>query len=215
MAGARFTDDFIQQFAQNPHARFIFAGHSNGTCILGEAIQNAPRMRFDRLYFGGSALPRSFDWRTLISRDQVRFVRSDHGSTDWAVGYLARAIESLSTRLPFLRGIGSGGYDGFESGELSRFNEPWFPGSHSAMFEKGLDSIVEFLTADDRRTLPEVKLPAPRWFRSLHKYGDIVIPAGARCTWPWSLVYCSCPSIRSRSCRVRRDCTSLPRSSAC
>jgi hypothetical protein len=170
-------DDFIQQFAQNPRARFIFAGHSNGTCIFGEAIQNAPQMRFDRAYFGGSALPRSFDWHTLFSRGQVGFVRSDHGSKDWAVGILARAIERLSKRLPFLRGIGSGGYDGFNSGGLSKLNEPWFPGGHDAMFEKkGLKSIVAFLTAEDRLTLPEVKIAAPLWFRLLHKYGDIVIP---------------------------------------
>jgi hypothetical protein len=178
VTASKFTDEFIQRFAENPHARFIFAGHSNGTCILGEAIQNAPRMKFDRLYFGGSALPRSFDWHTLISRKQVYFVRSDHGSKDWAVGILARAIEQMSPRLSFLRGVGSGGYDGFKYGDLSRLNEPWFEGYHSAMFEKGIDSIVDFLTAEERRTLPETKIPAPRWFDFLHKYGDIAITAG-------------------------------------
>ena len=136
----------------------MFAGHSNGTCILGEAMQNSPRMNFDRLYLGGSALPRTFDWQKLIARRQLGFVRSDHGSTDWPIGVLARAIERISSRAPWLRGIGSGGYDGFTRGDLTRLNEPWFTGGHSAMFGQ-LDSIVEFLTAETRVTLSETKIP--------------------------------------------------------
>jgi predicted esterase len=175
MTAATFTDEFIQRFAANPGARFFFAGHSNGTCLFGEAIYHAPRMRFERIYFGGSALPRSFSLNTIVKRGQVDIVRSDHGSEDWAVGILARAIESLSRRLPFLRGIGSAGYDGFDRGDRW-LNEPWFPGDHSAMFAN-LDSIVEFLTAKTPCTLSQVQLPAPAWFRFLHKYGDLVIPA--------------------------------------
>ncbi len=56
-AVSALPDQIIQYRAQYPHAKFVFAGHSNGTCILGEAMQNSPRMNFDRLYLGGSALP--------------------------------------------------------------------------------------------------------------------------------------------------------------
>ena len=173
---AKFTDEFIQRFAAaNPRARFFFAGHSNGTCVFGEAMKNAPRMRFERAYFGGTALPRSFDLHTIVGRKQVDLVRSDHGSKDWAVGILARTIETHSRLLPFLRGIGSAGYDGFDRGDRW-LNEPWFEGDHSAMFDNR-DSIVEFLTAETPRTLPQERLPAPAWFRFLYKYGDLVIPA--------------------------------------
>src|SRR5436309_1226179 len=51
---AQFVDDYTQCFAVNSHARFYFAGHSNGTCILGEALHNVPGMCFARVYLAGS-----------------------------------------------------------------------------------------------------------------------------------------------------------------
>lgn len=174
-AVSKFTDQMIQKIAANPGARFCFAGHSNGTVIFGESMRRAPRMRFERAYFGGSALPRSFDLNVLVERRQLDIVRSDHCSKDWATGILARAIENRSSCLPFLRGIGSAGYDGFDRAG-SWLTEPWFDGDHSGMF-KHIDSIGEFLTARSPQNLPHKQLDAPGWFRAMHKYGDLIIPA--------------------------------------
>jgi hypothetical protein len=118
----------------------------------------------------------AYDWHAVVARHQVTIVRSDRCSKDWAVGILARALEKLSRRIPTFRGIGSGGFDGFDSGEPS-INEPSFEGGHSAMFQSGFDSIVNFLTAPEPTPLPEVNLASPRWFRFLHKYADIIIPS--------------------------------------
>lgn len=95
---ARFVDDYSQCLAVNPLASFYFAGHSNGTCIVGEALRTIPRLKFARLYLGGSALPTTYDWRQVHQRGQVELIRSDRGSKDWAVGIFARALEKLSKR---------------------------------------------------------------------------------------------------------------------
>jgi hypothetical protein len=64
-SAAHFVDDFTQCFALHPRARFSFAGHSNGTCILGEVLQAIPRIQFARLYLAGSALP-STAWQKKV-----------------------------------------------------------------------------------------------------------------------------------------------------
>ena len=44
-------------FAEAPAAEFYFAGHSNGTYILGESLRRIPRMQFARIYIAASVLP--------------------------------------------------------------------------------------------------------------------------------------------------------------
>ncbi|HEX2711647.1 MAG TPA: hypothetical protein VHM88_05415 [Candidatus Acidoferrales bacterium] len=78
--------------------------HSFGSWIVGNAMLKYEDVRFDKVIFAGSILPRDFDWVTPFARDQVAFVRNECGQKDpwprWARRFVARA--------------GSGGSEGFE-----------------------------------------------------------------------------------------------------
>jgi hypothetical protein len=182
-AASRLADDYTQIRSLNPDAAINFAGHSNGTAILGYALRQYPLMKFNRVYLGGSVLPTNFDWKTVKDlREQVGFVRSDRGSTDWAVGILARALERSSRLVWSFQGLGSAGYDGFASNVVSTtwMKQAYFEGGHSAMFTKTrLQSIVEFLTAESPPTEVPEAARRPRWFVALHKQADWLVPAAA------------------------------------
>jgi pimeloyl-ACP methyl ester carboxylesterase len=181
---ARLADDYTQARALNPHARIHFVGHSNGTAILGYALRKYPRMTFERVYLGGSVLPTNFDWRTVTdpNRDQVKLVRSDRGSKDWAVGILARALERSSRIIWSFEGLGSAGFDGFSATDVSTtwMDQITFEGGHSSMFTtKRLQSIVDFLTAETPPSEPRQPANSPAWFLALHKQAGWLVPAAA------------------------------------
>lgn len=99
--------------------------HSHGSWILGYAMLKHEDLRFDKLIFAGSILPRDFDWATLLARDQVAFVRNECGQKDpWP----ARAGLLVAH-------TGTGGSEGFESFSTAVKNEPfpWFGHSDSLM----------------------------------------------------------------------------------
>ena len=178
----RLVDDFTQARALNPHAKIHFVGHSNGTAILGYALREHPKMRFDRVYLGGSVLPTDFDWRTVLRRCQVKSVRSVSGSRDWAVGILARALECSSRVVPSFDGLGSAGYDGFSPADVSTtwMDEITFEGGHSSMFTTTrLESIVDFLTSENPKNEPGKAAEPPAWFSILHDQADWLVPAAA------------------------------------
>jgi pimeloyl-ACP methyl ester carboxylesterase len=180
---ARLADDYTQARSLNPHAQINFVGHSNGTAILGYALREHPNMKFERVYLGGSVLPTNFDWRTVKDRrGQVSVVRSDRGSTDWAVGILARALERSSRLVWSFEGLGSAGYDGFAATDVSAtwMNELTFEGGHSSMFTtERLQSIVDFLTAETPPNEPGQTAKTPAWFSILHKQADWLVPVAA------------------------------------
>jgi pimeloyl-ACP methyl ester carboxylesterase len=79
--------------------------HSLGTWIVGNAMLKHDDLRFDKLIFAGSILPRDFDWATLFMRDQVSFVHNEVGGQDpwpWWASHL-------------VPGTGTSGSKGFES----------------------------------------------------------------------------------------------------
>jgi hypothetical protein len=78
--------------------------HSLGSWIVGRAMLKHSDLRFDKLVFAGSILPRDFDWGTLFARDQVSFVRNECGQQDPWPAWAGRLV----------RYAGSGGSDGFD-----------------------------------------------------------------------------------------------------
>jgi hypothetical protein len=179
---SRLADDYTQARSLNPHAQIHFVGHSNGTAILGYALQKYPRMTFDRVYLGGSVLRTDFNWRIVRARDQVKLVRSDRGSKDWAVGILARALERSSRVIWSFDGLGSAGYDRFSAMDVGStwMNQVSFKGGHSSMFtDARLQSIVNFLTEDAPLSELGDTAASPFWFRALHKQADWLVPAAA------------------------------------
>lgn len=170
-----FVDQYSEQLAQNPSAEFFFAGHSNGTYILGESLKRIPRMRFDRIYIAASVLPAEYAWdEVIIDRGQTGFVRSDMGSEDVPVGVLCRVLNRFG-----MGSIGPGGFDGFEFGDHDHIVYNRFAGGHGAMLTEGnAESIARFLVDGAPSTIDEAESPkAPWWFKIMRKYGDILLPA--------------------------------------
>lgn len=194
-----FVDQISEQLARNPNATFCYAGHSNGTYILGEVLRRFPRLRFERVYLAASVLPAGYPWQQVIGAGgQVRRLRCDMGSADWPVGVLCRALHRLG-----IRSIGAGGFDGFEYGDRDVIGYNRFTGGHGAMLgPDNTDSVVEFLLTGEPLQVPE--LPAPgkpgAAFVVFSKYGDVLLPvllalvaltvAGLTMLmpWPWGLV---------------------------
>src|SRR3712207_632309 len=84
---------------QAPGAVRHFAGHSNGTYLLGRALDAVPAMYFDRVYLAGSVLPREYPWTRITGRGQVHeMVLNDRATCDTPVGWLCSALRGLGMR---------------------------------------------------------------------------------------------------------------------
>lgn len=77
--------------------------HSLGTYIVGYGMKKFPDLRFGRIVFCGSILPRDFDWVELFGRGQVVEVLNDYGVQDVWAHIVQRVV----------RDTGSAGSDGF------------------------------------------------------------------------------------------------------
>lgn len=181
-----FVDQYTEELARNPNAKFYCAGHSNGTYILGEAFERIHGMKFERIYLAASILPQEYNWEEAIVDGKVTDkVRSDMGSKDWVVGVLAKALRSLG-----IKQIGPSGYDSFYYGE-GQLVENIIPGDHNGMLrnpnddfkrsksdstertDSPTDSIANFLVFGnpDKLTKQGIKeLP-----RLLEKFGDLLL----------------------------------------
>jgi alpha-beta hydrolase superfamily lysophospholipase len=124
-----FLDQYSDEVARHPNATFHFAGHSNGTFLLGHALETVKAIKFDRVYLAGSVLPVDYGWERLHAVGRVRQVRSDCGSNDLPVGLLSRGL----SRFPRNEDIGAGGFVGFD-GLTDGFGVQlrWIAGGHGA-----------------------------------------------------------------------------------
>lgn len=100
--------------------------HSFGTYILGHALEKYSYLKFDKIILCGSILPRTFDWKKIIERGQVREVRNEYGVQDI---WVRRAQW-------FIADAGSSGYDGFAIAHDKLIQEK-FLYKHSEYFDKG------------------------------------------------------------------------------
>ena len=171
-----FVDQISEQLARNPNATFCYAGHSNGTYILGEVLRRFPRLRFERVYLAASVLPADYPWKPVINtRQQVKRLRCDMGSEDWPVGVLCRVLHRLGKR-----SLGTGGADGFEYGDRDVIGYNRFTGGHGAMLgANNTESIADFLLTDEPLVRTDLQAPAKpsAAFTLLGKFGDVLLPA--------------------------------------
>jgi hypothetical protein len=162
-----FADQYTDALARNPNAIFHFGGHSNGTRVLGLALNDLPGMSFTHVYLAASPLPESYDWDSRKKRGQVQAIRNDRGTMDWAVGVAARSLGRLR-----FKSIGAAGLLGFKD---SWIIENTFEGGHGAMLhDKNNPSIVQFLmngTSDGHEAAGHTS----RLFNFLSRYGDLAL----------------------------------------
>ena len=158
---AWFMDQYAETKARYPNAEMSFVGHSNGTYLLGRALELYPYIRFENVVLAGSVIRSDYPWRDKIDsqdeRKMVGRVLNFVASGDWVVAFFPKAIELLR-----LQDLGSGGHDGFD--ELAR-NLRYVEGAHSAALrEENWDSIAGFVLGEELTEVPEaVEAEGPNW----------------------------------------------------
>jgi hypothetical protein len=175
------------------NSRPSVVAHSLGSWIVGNAMLKFSDIRFDKILFAGSILPRDFDWSLLFARDQVESVRNECGQNDpwpkWASRFVAQT--------------GTGGSEGFEwlSSAVENDHCEWF-GHSDALMRQHIEQLwIPFLlrtpsplvlvqgrdihdgkkfsdTLDHTGTIIDVEA-----FGKLPHYSEVEIPRGLSLTW--------------------------------
>lgn len=145
-----FMDQYTEELARNPDAKFHFVGHSNGTYLLAEALRSYKTMKFDRICFMGSVVPGDFPWDEFYREGRVNYLRNDRGAKDWIVGVFPGMFQLLGKyiKLRIFKDIGDGGFRGFDrSFGINHKENYYFYGGHGGpIFEENLRSIVDFVS---------------------------------------------------------------------
>ena len=114
-------DRYVEARARYPRARMHFVGHSNGTYLGAQALQDYPSARFKRMVFAGSVVRCDYDWLDLIApgpnsvnrRARVGQVLNYVATADWVVALFPNGVQ------PWRRfNLGSAGHDGFTQGHV-------------------------------------------------------------------------------------------------
>lgn len=141
-------------YASRDPDRFVFAGHSNGTYMMAQALDRVPSMRFRRIYLAGTVLPRRYDWHRRFEEHQVGewadgewkpgAVRVDRATRDVPVGILCSWLRGLGSA-----DVGTAGVDGFELAASEHVDQSRrFAGGHGRALKEPeqLGDIAAFLS---------------------------------------------------------------------
>lgn len=131
-----FMDEYTETIARFPNAKRVdFIGHSHGTYILASALEHYESLKVERVVFGGSVVPKNYDWCKRVAKGQVKGVRNYVANDDWVVGLLPRIFE-----YPVMhwlnRDIGSAGFNGFDNEFKEVENVKYITGGHGAFLNK-------------------------------------------------------------------------------
>lgn len=130
-----FLDSYLAAVLTHQPDGFSFIGHSNGTYMMANVMEEVHAVRFRRIMLAGTVLPPRFDWEKLFDRRQIGYydadvwhdgeVHNDRARKDYPVGFLANGM-----RL-FYSDVGAAGFRGFEGTKANRVT------SHNHTFPKG------------------------------------------------------------------------------
>jgi hypothetical protein len=68
--------------SRDPKCRPSVVAHSFGSWLVANLIDKYPQVRFDKVILMGSIVDRNFDWKKVIDRGQINFLRNDYGEKD-------------------------------------------------------------------------------------------------------------------------------------
>ena len=145
----RKAHDFLEKYGDlsvtHDPDNFAFLGHSNGTYMMGRAMQRVPAVRFRTILLAGTVLNPMYDWALLRERRQIgSYLNMKDGTRRWRqgtvhnerarmdvpVGVLAAFLSGLK---PFNRDVGPGGTVGFVNAESIVSQDPMrYAGGHAA-----------------------------------------------------------------------------------
>ena len=150
MSGGSWTSTKLK--ATYPNASFHFIGHSNGTYILSQALEQYHGVTFDRVAFAGSVVPTTFPWSAYAGR--ITAIRNYRASNDLVVA----ALPSVFEHIPWFLEVGGAGHAGFLD-DFARQDQSRFfaDGGHGAVLEhpENYTTLVKYiLGATVRRIRP-------------------------------------------------------------
>lgn len=137
-----FMDEYTENLARYPTARFCFVGHSNGTYLLGSALRRYASCRFDRVVLAGSVLPRTLQWKVFFEQGRVGAVQNYVATADWVVAWFPAFFEFVAGLLGRQADLGSAGHNGFLD-DVARRHMVWsVRGGHGAAIAVEGDSAA-------------------------------------------------------------------------
>ena len=131
-------DQYVTARAMYPGTDwFCCVGHSNGTYLLANALENCPAVRFARVVFAGSVARRDYDWGRLLAggSNQVGRVLNYVATRDLVVASIPAGVQAwtfrFSKRFQLKPKIGDAGHCGFRD-TSGLVQVRYVPGGHSA-----------------------------------------------------------------------------------
>lgn len=139
-------DQYTEDLALYPQAKFSFVGHSNGTYLLAKAMEEYPACRFKHVVFAGSVVRTQYPWKKfLIEEKRVERVLNYVATADWVVAFFPKVFQIFGWQ-----DLGSAGHDGFAAWpnqtDGALYQVKYVKGSHNAALqEKYWDEIAQFI----------------------------------------------------------------------
>ena len=158
--GARFKkmhwliEEYTEAKRKFPEAKFSFVGHSNGTYLLAQALEDYPEVKFERVAFAGSVVSKRYHWNKIKERGQVQQVWNLMADADWVVSFLPRLADIFPLPLQKFVGpnLGGAGVVPFRHLEKNEAGDSYYKGGHSAAIqESNWRNLVEFTISSEAK----------------------------------------------------------------
>ncbi|WAC12449.1 esterase/lipase family protein [Dyadobacter pollutisoli] len=161
-------DQYTEDLALYPNADFSYVGHSNGTYLLAQALEDYPACHFKNVLFAGSVVPTTYKWNSLIQDGRVKSILNYVASADWVVAIFPNFFQ----KVPFLgvKDIGGAGHEGFTG--LKQFQIQFVSGSHGAAINEDMwGDIADFAVNGKISTPTNSLLIVPKRSRTVAVLG--------------------------------------------
>ena len=143
-------DQYTENKALYPNARFSYVGHSNGTYLLAKALQEYPAARFHHVVFAGSVVRTDYQWEKIFQQGRVAAVLNYVATADWVVAFFPKSLQTLRWQ-----DLGSAGHDGFQATSPLLQQAKFVRGGHSAALEEAnWDAIADFVVSGPAAITP-------------------------------------------------------------
>lgn len=86
-------DEYVEAKRRYPKAKFSYIGHSNGTYLVAQALEDYPEVEFERIAFAGSVVATRFRWWPFIAKRRVANVLNFTATADWVVSFFPRMAQ--------------------------------------------------------------------------------------------------------------------------
>ncbi len=178
------VERYIEARRRYPKAKFSFIGHSNGTYLLAQSLEEYEDIKFERIAFAGSVVTSNFDWISLKRQNQVGYVLNFMSSKDWVVSCLPRIADIIP--LSWILGPNLGGASVVpfkKKGDFVHNTEHYIKGGHGAGIEEvNWRSLAEFAVSESPMPIslhdvdsgPSYVEKAQWWYRP--KVGTLTTP---------------------------------------